>query len=385
MQTMVQQVFAEIDKLNESYYRVWEDFCSIESPSLFKTGVDTAGDFLTQMAQERGWQVEYSRQPAAGNVICITINPDVSAAPLAVSAHIDTVHPVGSFGTPPVRRDAENIYGPGVMDCKGGAVAGFLAMDALARCGYRKRPVQLLLQSEEEVGSRLSGKATINWICEKAKDAVAFLNLEPYAPGKVCLKRKGIVSYRFKVTGREAHASMCATEGANAIADAACRILELEKFKDPEGITCNCGVISGGTVPNTVPGECRFDVNFRFACQAQFEQIAEQVTALAAAEYIPGCTCAVERISMRVAMELEQRNLDLLEKCNTAFAKHGLPTLEWRSQNGGSDAADVTTFGIPCIDSLGVSGSHIHSVNEYAALASLAEAARRIAVLACEL
>ncbi len=382
---MVESVFARIEQLNESYCQVWEDFCSIESPSLHKEGVDAAGNFLVQMAQARGWQVEYGRQSAAGDVICITLNPDVPAAPLAVSAHIDTVHPVGLFGTPPVHRDAENICGPGVTDCKGGAVAGFLAMDALERCGYRRRPVQLLLQSEEEVGSRLSGKATINWICEKAKDAVAFLNLEPSTPGFVCLKRKGIVSYRFTVTGKEAHASMCAAEGANAIADAAYRILELEKYKDPEGITCNCGVISGGTVTNTVPGSCSFAVDFRFANGQQFEQIAARVKELAAAEYIPGCTCAVEQISMRVAMELEQRNLALLEKCNAAFAKHGLPVREWRSQNGGSDAADVTAFGIPCIDSLGVSGGYIHSVREYARLDSLAEAARRIAVLACEL
>ena len=31
------------------------------------------------------------------------------------------------------------------------------------------------------------------------------------------------------------------------IADAAHRILEIERFKDDSGVTCNCGLISGGT------------------------------------------------------------------------------------------------------------------------------------------
>ena len=88
---------------------------------------------------------------------------------------------------------------------------------------------------------------------------------------------------------------------------------------------------------------------------------------------------------MRVAMQPEARNDDLLEKCNRIFAKAGLPQLQRRGQNGGSDAADATVFGIPCIDSLGVAGGGIHSIHEYGELASLGEAARRIAAVACGL
>ena len=45
----------------------------------------------------------------------------------------------------------------------------------------------------------------------------------------------------------------------------------------------------------------------------------------------------------------------------------------------------ATVFGIPCIDSLGVEGGGIHSIHEYGELASLGEAARRIAAVACGL
>ena len=78
-------------------------------------------------------------------------------------------------------------------------------------------------------------------------------------------------------------------------------------------------------------------------------------------------------------MELCDRNIQLLEKMNTIFEQNGFSRLEIGSRNGGSDAADVTVYGIPCIDSIGVMGENIHSIDEYAILRSLAESAKRLA------
>jgi hypothetical protein len=101
------------------------------------------------------------------------MNPKASLAPITYSGHMDTVHPHGIFGYPPVRIDEEKVYGPGVIDCKGGVVCGFLAMEALQNCGFTARPIQMLLQSDEECGSKISNKATVRYICEKAKDSLA--------------------------------------------------------------------------------------------------------------------------------------------------------------------------------------------------------------------
>jgi len=320
--------------------------------------------------------------PVAGNAVCITMNPDAKAAPISFSAHMDTVHPIGSFGTPAVHVDEEKIYGPGVTDCKGGIVAAFLAMEALARSGFCARPVQLLLQSDEEKRSIPSQKQTIRYICEKAKDSIAFLNLEGGTVGEACLIRKGIVTFTFTVTGEEAHSSNCATKGANAIVDAAYKILELDKFKDDDGLTCNCGVISGGSVPNTVPGKCVFKANVRFATMEQYEWICDYVQKLAATEHVKGCTCSVWHKGYRLTMEDCARNRALLEDMNRIFEQTGLPVLKAAKRKGGSDAADITAFGIPCIDSLGVEGGKIHSPNEFAYLKSLGESAKRLAAVA---
>ncbi|MBQ2989232.1 MAG: M20/M25/M40 family metallo-hydrolase [Clostridia bacterium] len=310
------------------------------------------------------------------------MNSDVDAAPVTYSAHMDTVHPVGSFGTPAVRREGDKMYGPGVTDCKGGLVAALLAMDALERCGFRSRPIRFLLQSDEEGGSRVSNKATIGYMCQKSLDSIAFFNLEGGTEGTACVERKGILTYLIKVKGVEAHSSLCAVAGANAIAAAAHMILELEKYKDNEGITCNCGIISGGTAHNTVAGYCEFGVNIRFVNAEQRAQIAEVVHRLAASPYVPECQIEVEEYGSRPAMERVERNLALLETVNGIFAENGLSRLEPAKRTGGSDAAQITESGIPCLDSLGPIGGRIHSPDEYAVMETLKDSAKRLAAVA---
>lgn len=371
-----------IDILQEKYISVWEDVCNIESPTNDKKGVDEVGEYFIRLAEKQGWKVEVFEQPVSGNAVCITMNPEASLPPITLSGHMDTVHPRGTFGYPPVKKDNEKIYGPGVVDCKGGVVAGFLAMEALQNCGFTSRPVRMLLQSDEEGNSLKSNKATIKYICEKAKDSIAFFNLEGHNNGDACLGRKGIVNFEFTVIGQEAHSSACATSGANAIADAAHKIIELEKLKDDKGLTCNCGVISGGTVPNTVAGQCVFKANVRYVTQAQFEWVCNYAQKLADTVHVQGCRCEMKMVSRRPAMEFEERNLQLFEKMNRIYEANGMSPLKHRNRNAGSDAAEVTVAGIPCVECLGVKGGGMHSKEEFAVLSSLAESAKRLAVVA---
>lgn len=376
------ELFDKVDGLKEKYFKVWEDVCNIESPTKYKEGVDAVGQYFARMAEEKGFKVEYFRHDVSGDVVCITMNPDAPLPPLTFSAHMDTVHPLGMFGTPAVHKDEEKIYGPGVADCKGGLVAAFMAMEVLQDAGFNKRPIMFLLQSDEEGGSMGSKKATIGYMCEKAKDSIGFINLEGYAPGYITIARKGILSYRFDVEGQETHSSRCAVEGANAIIDAAHKMLELDKLKDDGGITCNCAIVSGGTVVNTVAGHCSFSVNFRYATQEQQAWIENYVKELAATVHVPGCTCTVEKISMRVSMEWNEKNENLVNELNRIFEENGLPVLTPRRVKGGADSADTTVYGIPSVDSLGVRGGGSHSIKEFAWLESLPDAAKRLVAIA---
>ena len=376
-----EKLFQIIDELNESYIDIWEDVCNIESQTADKAGVDEVGKYFIRLAEKHGWKIEVVPMERAGDAVCITMNPDAEGAPISLSGHLDTVHPKGLFGYPPVKREEEKIIGPGVVDCKGGVVAGFMAMDALERIGYTDRPIQMLLQTDEEVGSRLSERRTINYICEKAKGSACFLNLEGASKGKLCLERKGIISFRFDIEGKEAHSSNCAKAGANAIIEAAHKMLELDTIKDDAGLTCNCALIEGGTVLNTVPAHCSFSINVRFANSEQLEWIRNHVQEVAAKVYVPGTHTTVSTIGLRIAMEYAERNYALLDKINEIFAANGLETVVAHKGKGGSDAAEITASGIPCIDSIGTMGGYVHAPGEYARLSSLALSAKRVGAI----
>ena len=379
---MKDKLFSIIDDLNDEYVKIWEDICNIESPTHYKAGIDAVGEYFIRYANARGWKVDVFEQPVAGNVVTITMNADVDAAPIAFSGHMDTVHAVGSFGNPPTKIDGDKIYGPGTTDCKGGIVVGFLAMEALYRAGYKARPVVMYLQSDEEGGGKYSGDATINHICEVAQGSVAFFNLEGGNPGKICIGRKGIVSFEFTVTGVEAHSAGCATNGASAILEAAYKIIELEKFKDPKGLTCCCTVINGGTKHNIVPGECKFIANVRFAKMSELDEFVAFANKLCDDIKVQGCKCKMVIPRVRPAMELCDRNIHLVEKLNEIWKENGIEELTYIVNAGGSDAANVSASGIPAVDNMGPFGGKIHTIDEFGIISSLATQAKRLAVAA---
>ena len=375
-----QKVFAAVEQLEAKYIKMWEEICLIESPTNYKEGVDAVGKFCTDFAQKMGWKVESHHEEVSGDPICITMNPESKEQAICLSAHMDTVHPVGSFGTPAVRMDDENIYGPGVRDDKGGIVAGFMVMEALQLCGYDKRPVKLILQSDEENSSATSKKRTVDFMEKMAKGSVAFFNLESFEPNKVTVRRKGIMKYRFDITGTAGHAGKC-YDYTNAIREAAYKIVEIEKWKEKDGITCNVGTITGGTGINVVAEKCSFQVDVRFVDEATRMQIAQELEAIAEKSFVADSKCQLTLVSMRPAMPKYAPNDALVERMNEIFAQTGLPVLVPTTVPGGSDCSDLVTRGITGVDSLGIEGANSHSLKESAELASLVRCGKRMAAI----
>jgi glutamate carboxypeptidase len=308
------------------------------------------------------------------------MNPTAPGKPIALSGHVDTVHPVGSFARPSYVEDGK-LFAPGAEDCKGGIVAALLAMVALDECGFSDRPVMLLLQSHEEISSITSNKTTVAYMAEKARDCAAFLNAEPNPDGQLILERKGILRYVFTCKGRAVHSSTC-QKGVNAVADAAHRILALEAFKDSMGITCNCSMIRGGQTPNSVPDECSFTADFRYRTLVQRDEVEAFVRDLVGKIFLEGAVCTVREKSRRICMERTDVNERLLCNMNHIFEKVQLPRSEGIISFGGSDAADMTAAGIPCLDGFGVTGGRCHSTEEYMDTDSLPLAAKRMAAIA---
>lgn len=372
-----QNVASRIDELKDEFINIWKEVVEIESPTSFKEGVDAVNKYFVNYAQSQVWNFEILKNDIAGDALCITMNPKAKEKPIAISGHMDTVHPVGSM--PTYIKDGK-IYGPGCTDCKGGLIVCLLAMKALKDCGYVGRPIKFILQSDEEVGSRYSKHKTIDFMCEQAKDCIAFLNTEMMEPETAVLERKGISRYKMTFNGVAAHSSVC-DQGRSAILETSHKIIELEKFKDGNNITLNVGTIEGGTTPNTVPEECSIQIDVRFNDEESRLLADKKIREIAEKVYVEGVKTDLEYLSFRIAMDRKDYNVKLLENMNKIFVNYGLTELKARKAKGGSDASYTSSAGIPTVDSIGVTGGYIHSKNEYANIDSLIENAKRMAAI----
>ena len=70
-----------------------------------------------------------------------------------------------------------------------------------------------------------------------------------------------------------------------------------------------------------------------------------------------------------------------MDKINGILTANGFEAFDAQGRKGGSDAADVTVYGIPCVDNLGAKGGSIHSTNEYAYLSSLDTGVKKLATI----
>lgn len=376
------ETLARIEELSDEYVKFLMELCDIESPTDYKEGVDAAGRYVADKARIRGWEVEVHHEDVSGDAVCITMNPDAEGKPICFSAHLDTVHPVGLFGYPPSRIEENRLHAPGAVDCKGGVAAAFLAMAALDDLGFKDRPIKLILQSDEENSSITSQKRTVDFMEKCAEGCVGFFNCEGLVRHKaVCIERKGIIRYVFDIKGAACHSSRC-FEGKNAILEAAHKIIELERWKEDWGITCNCGVIEGGTVANTVAESCSFTADIRFMTEEELSFVKRRVEEIASTSYIGGTETTLTVKSFRVNMEVCERNVLLLDAVNSALKSCGIEELTALKARGGSDAADMTYRGVPVIDNMGVDGGYIHSDKEYAFIESIGECAKRLAAIA---
>lgn len=80
-------------------------------------------------------------------------------------------------------------------------------------------------------------------------------------------------------------------------------------------------------------------------------------------------------------MEKRKDNFELLEKMNRIYRDLGMKQLEATWSHGGSDASRMNQKGITTIDSLGVHGLYIHTLDEQADVSSLKDAARRLSTV----
>ncbi len=379
------KVFSCIDAAATAYKRFLQDIVCVNSYSSDKASVDKVGEIIRLFAKKEGYHVRTVPFEKAGNGLLVTCNEDATLPPVILTGHLDTVFPQGTFREPLFREEGDKFFGPGVSDMKGGLAVGLLAMRALMDTGYRERPIRFIMIGDEELSEGLSGEAGKSFIQDNARGGAAAITLEPSDGEHVTVGRKGSIRYKVFVKGYATHAGSKYAEGISAIKEAAHKILDIEAPSDQAEITYNCGMISGGTAPNTVPGEATFTLYNRYWRMEQRQQIRDHVEGIVAKSYIPGTASTFEVVGERLPMDATKGNYALAAHIDAVSQRYGFGPLAPHKKASGSDASYTTMAGVPSVCSMGVVGGRVHSPEEYMMATSLTERAKLLAAVIREL
>ena len=341
-----------------------ETLVNIDCGSYTKEGVDEVGRWVSGFMERLGASVTRHADTTLGDTIVGEFRGRPGGRRALLIGHMDTVFDPGTAAARPFRIADGQAHGPGVTDMKGGLLTGLYALGALTRAAG-ELPFERLwfvANPDEEIGSptstpiirELAGGVDAAFVFECAR-----------ANGDIVSSRKGIVDARITIHGRAAHSGVEPEKGRSAILASAHLVPALHALTGLwPGVTCNVGVIHGGTRPNVVAEETRLEVDLRAIRGEDLDAAVAAVRELMAAPAVPDVTMDMETMASWRPMEKLERSGRLVDTAVALAARLGFP-LRDAATGGASDANTTSGMGIPSLDGLGPVGGNDHAPAEY--------------------
>ena len=308
-----------------------------------------------------------------GRNLHLRVRPDAPVQ-LLFTGHMDTVFAADhAFQSLSWLEPGKVLNGPGVADMKGGIAVMLAALKAVeASPAASVLGYEVVINSDEEVGSL--GSAAL--IAEAARGKRAALTYEPSAlpDGTLAGARPGSGNFSFTVHGRSAHAGRNPEEGRNALVAAADLALRLKSAVGP-GLKVNPAKIDGGSPNNVVPDMAVLRVNLRpdtLDDQVRAQSLIESSVAAISAEH--DVQIHAHGHFARPPKPMTPETEALFNLVKRAGADLG-QSIGWKSTGGVCDGNNIAACGVPVIDTMGVRGGSIHSMEEFLIVDSLAERA----------
>ena len=347
-----------------------------ESPSDQKPAVDACVDLVVAHARSLGARVRRHRQRDFGDVLELRFGPrSKSIQPILILGHLDTVWPLGTLKTMPLRLSDGRLWGPGVLDMKAGVAMALTALEMLLEAGNLTRQVILLLNSDEEIGSPVSRPITEHL----AAECSAVYVLEPAQGLAYKTARKGTGNWRIEIEGIAAHAGVDFEKGVSALRELAHLIEKVSTWTDLQrGLTVSVGLAGGGSKTNVIPAHAWAEVDVRIARKADGARIERKFAALK-----PGdkrCKLTVTGGINRPPMERTRGGVKLFRNAQSLAAELGF-ALDEAATGGASDGNFTSALGIPTLDGMGAVGEGAHARLESIVLEHLAPRTALLAAL----
>jgi glutamate carboxypeptidase len=351
-------IFRHVDKKKGWIHDTLYELVLQESPSEDPPAVNAAMGLAERWGRQLGARAKRHKQREFGDVLELRFGPSRSTRkPVLLLGHLDTVWPMGTLANMPWREAEGRYWGPGVLDMKTGVVMALAAISTLREM-KSARPVTLLLNSDEEVGSPISRPITERLALESA---VVFV-LEPAQGLGYKTARKGVGQYHVQVTGVGAHSGVDFERGHSAVLELAKLVQTISSFTNLQRkLTVNCGVVAGGTRSNVVASSAYAEVDVRIAKASDAPYVEKLFRGLKVSD--PHCKLTITGGINRPPMERKAGTIALFKKAHALAAELGF-VLDEAATGGGSDGNFTAALGVPTLDGMGAVGDGAHAAHE---------------------
>ncbi|MGA9701025.1 M20/M25/M40 family metallo-hydrolase [Pseudomonas sp.] len=361
---------ADAEQYKTEALKLLERLVNIDSGSGYEPGLTQVRDIAVDELKQLGFTIELVPDKAANSSHVIATLKGTGKAKILLMAHMDTVFKEGSAAERPFHIKDGRAYGPGVMDDKGGIVAGIYALKVLKNQGFKDyAQITFLLDASEETGS----DAASELIRKTAKAHDVTLNLEPGRPADgLVVWRKGSATAVVEVKGKAAHAGVAPELGRNAAMEAAHQILQLGKLGDEEKkTTINFTVIKSGDRTNVIPDQATAKADVRAALPEEFDRIEKDLARVSANKLIPETDVKTTLQRGLPPMPQTPESDKLVAIAQGIYGELG-KKLTIEGSGGAADASLSAGVGTPTLDGFGIVGGNIHTPEEYADVESVA-------------
>lgn len=320
------------------------------------------GDFLLRQFETLA-RVKVSRD-AAGNVLACLPGAG-GAAPVVISAHLDTVFP---HGTPlSLAHTPEAVIGAGIGDNALGT-AGLLGL-AWLLADEPPLPGDLWLAAntgEEGLGNLRGMRAVVERFGSLPK---AYIVLEGMGLGEVLHQGLGVARYRLSVVAPGGHSwsNHGKPSAIHELARLATRLVDLPLPAEPR-TTLNIGTILGGTSINTIAAQASCEIDMRSESPEELQKLEERAKTLSQEIGNSEVRVTVEMIGQRPAGEIAASH-PLVALAAGVLRELGLTPVLGRAS---TDANIPLSLGYPAVCIGLTTGSGAHTLEETIETAPLA-------------
>ncbi len=375
---LIRHILEDLSRREGEMFSLLKELVLIQSGTYHRSGVNTvAGVIQARLERDTLIVRRVSQEKLGDHLIAMTPPAEKGKRGLLLVGHMDTVFPEDTdFRW--YKEDEENVYGPGVIDMKGGLVVGIFALEALHRAGVLKKiPLRFVINSDEEIGSPTSREL----IQRMADESCCAFVLECGAlDGGVVTGRKGKIGLTLTTRGNAGHAAEAGRDKSSAVLCLSHKVIMLEAMNDPDrGVSVNVGTIKGGIGANTVAEEASAGVDIRYLEPPQRGEILHKVDTVVKTKKVPGGGGKMEITSERPPMPMTGRNRELFEILRKQAERLGI-TVREELRGGVSDANFIAERGVPVLDGLGPIGGRDHSDKEFMVKKSLLPRAQLLAL-----